>query len=361
MEERTVQWVFLRKQDYLRDCLMLKWQKIIGHNFSTPKGIIDIALQMTNDWIHIVELETEIKSASKLDYCVEQTSRYMRLTEDWQRNVTASVLIAEDLTPSSFMKRLRNAGSERGFSVQVYRQSYILELYKHCIEELEKTSGLDIGSPTAMDVCYLYWMNKIVGLFNNGSIEKAHALEKFGSNKTGFNVRTRYSLGYGLIDEEDGLLTLTARGERFREALNPLLADAKGETPLSQEQVSIILEALVDGKITKCKANIFYFLRYIHLTAGRLVPHAKADVPNEYVSVWNMHLGTSYKSSTLTKLLDFTCNQCVELGLVERIMDFKKTPVYSVVLTSLGSRVLGFFELFLHLKREQVTLPIISL
>ena len=364
MHENLVQWVFLREKNYLRECLGFDWNRVIGSNFSTPYGIIDFALECPDSTIHIIELETGITSISKLDYCVDQTRRYMRLSEDWKSPVKATVLYADDLTSLKFELKLQEASKEFGFGLSVYKQSRISQLYVECIKLLEKTSGLDIGKPIAMDVCFLYWMNRIIALFDDSdSIEKSDALLKFGkSNETGFNVRCRYCHDFELIYEEskenDKYLSLTKSGIRFREALNPLIHTRKGEMPLSHEQESILIESLINGNIYKCKANIFHFLRYVHLTSGQLIPRSKAKVPSEYVKVWNTHLGTSYNSYTLTKFLNFTCNHCIELGCVERIESPRNEPVYSVVLTSLGSRILGFFELFLHLKREQITLPI---
>ena len=43
--------------------------------------------------------------------------------------------------------------------------------------------------------------------------------------------------------------------------------------------------------------------------------------------------------------------------LVER-MRFSKSKYDRVVLTTLGSRVLGYLELYLHLRREQVQIPL---
>ncbi len=193
---------------------------------------------------------------------------------------------------------------------------------------------------------------------------KKEALGSFGlSNRTGFSVRLRYCLDYGLLDEikleNENILKLTNLGREFKKAINPFLRTRSGEIPLSVEQQSMLIESLINGKITKCKANIFHFLRYVHLTSGQLVPRGKVKVPDEYQKVWNTHLGTSYKTTTLTKFLHFTCNQCIELGFIERIVSPVSSPIYSVVLTSLGSRILGFFELYLHLKREQIALPII--
>ena len=360
MQEKIVQWVLLRERNYLRECLEFDWIRVIGSNFSTKQGIIDFALECPDSSIQIIELETGIDSSSKFSYCVKQTERYLNLTNDWQKPVSATVLYADDLTNSKFKKSLIEEAKRIGFGLKSYHHSRVLELYKECIKTLEQTSGLDIGLPIAMDVCFLYWMNRIISLFEmNKSLLKEDALTKFGiTNRTGFDVRCRYCKGYELLDEKDNYLFLTEIGKKFHEAINPLIIKGNGEIPLSQVQKSILIESLLNGTLSKCKSNVFHFLRYVHLTSGQLIPHAKAKVPEEYVKVWNTHLGSNYKSNSLTKFLDFTCNQCVELGFIERMETPRRNPTYSVVLTSLGSRIFGFFELFLHLKREQIAIPI---
>lgn len=360
MNENLVQWVLLREKNYLRECLEFDWIRVVGSNFSTKQGIIDFALECPDSSIHIVELETGIDSISKFSYCVEQTCRYLKLSDDWQKPVFATVLYADDLTSWKFKDSIIESAVKYGFGLKHYSHSRVLELYKECIKTLEQTSGLDIGLPVAMDVCYLYWINRIIVLFEKDDvILKKDAIEKFGiSNRTGFNVRCKYCKDYELLDEKDSRLYLSDQGKRFKEAINPLLILGNSEIPLSQEQESIIMESLLNGRMTKCKANIFHFLRYVHLTTGHLIPHARAKVPEEYIKVWNTHLGTNYNSNSLTKFLDFTCNQCEELNLVERILTNKKEQIYSVVLTQMGSRILGYLELYLHLRREQIQIPL---
>ncbi len=70
----------------------------------------------------------------------------------------------------------------------------------------------------------------------------------------------------------------------------------------------------------------------------------------------NSFLGTNYSQITLCNWLNFVCTHCEELGLVERI---KTTTEYDrAALTTLGSRVLGFIEMDLHLKRERIQIPL---
>jgi hypothetical protein len=56
--------------------------------------------------------------------------------------------------------------------------------------------------------------------------------------------------------------------------------------------------------------------------------------------------------------MQFTFNQAEELGLVDSIESRPGEPTFKAYLTSLGSRVLGFLELYLHLKREQLQIPL---
>ena len=64
----------------------------------------------------------------------------------------------------------------------------------------------------------------------------------------------------------------------------------------------------------------------------------------------------NYSEGTVADWLQFTCNHCVELGLVDKI---KTKGFYdSVVLTSFGSRVLSFLEFEIQLKRERIQIPL---
>jgi hypothetical protein len=115
---------------------------------------------------------------------------------------------------------------------------------------------------------------------------------------------------------------------------------------------------LTNGHFTKSKVNIYYLLRFIHLTNGDWIPKEHTDMGVERNAYLNNFLGTSYKPKPLRRLIRFTFNQCVELGLVEGIETARNEPTFKAFLTTLGSRVLGFLELYLHLKREQLQIPL---
>jgi len=153
-------------------------------------------------------------------------------------------------------------------------------------------------------------------------------------------------------------MELTGYGRRFRDSYNAEIVQSKATMPdLSIEQKRILLEVLTNGVFTKSKVNIYYFLRFVHLTNGEWLPKPGTSHDTEKLKFVNFLFGKDYKWNTAKELLLFTCNQCEELGLVER-MRILESAYDRVVLTSLGSRVLGYLELYLHLRREQLQIPL---
>ncbi len=92
---------------------------------------------------------------------------------------------------------------------------------------------------------------------------------------TVYNVHKRLCEDFELIEEirESDELALTSYGERFAEAMVPGILVGYAQTPpLSTEQKRILLEILTNGVIRPCKANVYYLLRFIHLTEGEWIP-----------------------------------------------------------------------------------------
>jgi hypothetical protein len=161
-----------------------------------------------------------------------------------------------------------------------------------------------------------------------------------------------------MIEKRQGIVKLTEYGKRFRDAYNAEIIHSRATMPdLSIEQKRILLEILTNGVFTKSKVNIYYFLRFVHLTNGEWLPNSGTSKDLEKLKFVNFLFGKDYKWNTVKELLLFTCNQCEELELVER-MRISKSPYDRVVLTTLGSRVLGYLELYLHLRREQIQIPL---
>ena len=361
MNENVIQWVILRKMDYLQECLDLPVKRKLAEYLSTDRGLIDFAIELDDGQVVLVELETAIDNSAKLNYSVEQTRRYLTLKEEVRRPFSAIILYDGENTPPRYLKRLREAAQQIGFHLRQYSLLEIKKLYQECFEELQKTSGVYLGRPVAMDVCYLKWLNRVVPLIGNSAVHE-ELLRAFGpTNETGLNVRLKLAQHFDLIEVHgrgsSKRIDLTPLGKRFRENVNhPILMGQ--EIDLSVEQKRVLLESLTNGHFTKSKVNIYYVLRFIHLTNGEWMPKGRAKISEEKVRFLNQLLGTSYKATTVTKFMSFTCNHCMELGLVDKIPTRGYMPTYQVVFTTMGSRILGFLELYLHLKREQIQIPL---
>ena len=182
-------------------------------------------------------------------------------------------------------------------------------------------------------------------------------VKKTFSSGTSYSVYTNLAKQFELIDMKSREFILTEYGKRFRDNYNAEIISSGAMPDLSLEQKRILLEILTNGKFTKAKVNIFYFLRFVHLTEGSWVPKSGTPEDKKKLEFANFLLGTNYRWETMKDLLSFTCNQCEELELVERIK-IQNSYYDRVILTTLGSRVLGWLELYLHLKREQIQIPL---
>ncbi|MEW6654831.1 MAG: hypothetical protein AB1394_15365 [Bacteroidota bacterium] len=239
MNESLVQWVLLKRPEYLGDRLGFKLKKKLGENYTTKQGRIDFAF------------ETE----------------------------------------------------------------------KEVLEELSKTTGVYLGPPVAMDVTHLRWLNKIIKPFCDEQVDSLQfdVLRNTFNSRTNFDVYKSLAQYFELIRiEKDKLVCLTCYGKRFRDNYNAHIIQSNATMPdLSLEQKRILLEILTNGIFTKSKVNIYYFLRFVHLTNGNWLPKLGAPEDAEKLKFVNFLFDKSYKWSTLKELLLFTCNQCEELELVE--------------------------------------------
>ncbi len=179
-----------------------------------------------------------------------------------------------------------------------------------------------------------------------------------------FKVHKQMAEYFELIKTNKSEIELTEYGKRFRDNINYEFAIHENysksnlkQIELSLEQKRILLESLMNGNIgdLKGKANLLYFLRFVHLTEGIWVPRGR-KIDKQKRDFANSFLGTDYTEITLCNWLNFICKHVEELELVERIKT--KTEYDRATLTSLGSRVLGFIEMDLHLKRERTQIPL---
>jgi len=317
MNERTVQWVLLREWNYLKRCLQLPIIRRFAENLGTEHGILDFVLQITDPTANlaVVELETGVDSRGKLEFCIEQVTRYKQVTFPPYK-VSHVILYAEDVTPGPLAQELQRTSAQIGVVLRTYRIAEVEELYQKLLKDLAKNVGIPLGPTVAMDVCYLRWLNTLVKPFVDQQATELpvdvfyqDGRPSVFRSRTTYGVRKRLGQDFELITEKkvngEKVLALTELGQRFADAFAPdVLVGTAPTPPLSAEQRRILLESWTNGRIPSCKANI-----------------------------------------------------CEELGLVERLHG-QHHHHQQVVLTSLGSRVLGLLELDLHLKRERMQIPL---
>lgn len=348
----------------MREKLGFELVRKLGENYTTEQGKIDFAFE-TKSEILVIELETGINNKAKFEYCVEQVTRYKDIDFVTEKPVKFVILFDKENTSPRFVKLLCDFCKKSDIIPRTYSILDIQELYKKCLEELSKTTGIYLGPPVAMDVTHLRWLNKIIKPFHDKQVctlplNNIRSYFKSPAKPTNFNVYRALAKYFELIKEDrrKKSIELTDYGKRFRDNYNAEIIQSRATMPdLSTEQKRVLLEVLTNGVFTKSKVNICYFLRFVHLTNGEWLPKSGTPEDKEKLKFVNFLFGTSYRWTTVRELLLFTCNQCEELELVERMRLFKS--MYDrVVLTTLGSRVLGYLELYLHLRREQMQIPL---
>jgi hypothetical protein len=360
MTEALVQWVLLQQPEYLQSRLGFPLMRKLGENYTTEQGRIDFAFEAPQE-IVVVELETAINNKAKLEYCTDQVQRYRQIKFTTSKPAKFVILFDETNTPETYARLLKEFAKKFDILLRTYSIVDVQELYKKCFDELTKTTGLYLGPPVAMDVVYLRWLNRVIRPFYEAEANSLvfGKLRKTFDSQTSSHVYTTLAKHFELIADNRGEnILLTNHGKRFRDNYNAEIIQSKASMPdLSTEQKRILLEVLTNGNFNGSKINIYYFLRFIHLTNGSWIPRSRSAEDKEKLEFINFLFGKTYRWGTVRELLLFTCNQCEELELVERIR-LSDSSYDRAVMTSLGSRVLGFLELHLHLKREQIQIPL---
>jgi hypothetical protein len=245
------------------------------------------------------------------------------------------------------------------------------------IEDAIKNSGIPLSRPVANNFTHLACLNRfILPFYEHNRIElKRKDFEDYFDLRKGvadshFKVHKHMAEYFDLVvdtstTKQFSSVKLTDNyGIRFRDNLNYEFAIKKGikkssvkKIDLSIEQRRILIESLMNGNIAdkKAKINILYFLRFVHITEGVWVPRGR-NLDQQKVEFANSFLGTNYTQGVISNWLNFVCNHCEELGLIERIKT--RTENDRAILTTLGSRILGFIEMDLHLKRERTQIPL---
>ncbi len=358
MNESLVQWTLLKNLDYLSRLLDFPISSKVGQEITTDFGRIDFIVEDSVKNQLVVELETILDNRGKLNYCFHQILNYKKCKFSEPTNYC--ILFASETRPN-FKSILHGFGQKNNIQIRQYSLNEVKNLYANTVEKLSLSLGMALPQPKTYTICYLRWLNKIMKPFRDYS---KHTLAPneistyFTSyNTTNFRCYLQLALDFEMLSLERNIFSITENGKEFILNLNPKVDYvSKNKIPtvdLTNEQKRLLLKILTNGNWTVHKVNIYWFLRFIEVTNGEWIPNLK-DFEQKKLDLVNGLFGVNYKKRTMYEILNFTCNFCIELGLVERI---KSTTHYDkLYLTPLGVEVNNIFSLDLQIKKCRLNL-----
>jgi hypothetical protein len=372
----------MHEPEYLQSVLGFGPLKKVGSEITTEFGRVDFMYETLENELLVIELETGINSDSKYRHCLDQILRYKNLEYKFNgKKVKVILLYATESTISKYNDLIQLNSQRYFFLTRKYSMIKIKSSFRSIMDRLNRTAGLTLSRSVALGVSSLSWLNKFMLPFWRKENDKIQSndLKNWFNSHTNFYVLKRLAEDFELISKTRmkrvNYFALTDYGKRFQNAMlrsdlfKNVIYDKdhklQGNLPdsdyiidlLNLEQKRILIEILLNGTLTKLKTNIFHFLRFVYFTEGEWMPKMSTKISSWQKMYINNILNSSYSARTLKELVQQLCNYCVELELVERVVN-KKCPYDKLILTSLGSRVIGYFDLFLHLKRERIQIPL---
>ncbi len=360
MVESLVQWTLLNNPSNLGEFLNFDISKIIGQEITTDFGRIDFVLSNSNNKHLVVELETELDSKSKLDYCFNQTLNYKNVKFS---DLTDYCILYAEETKSANRDKVKQFGKEHGILIHTYSLEKTKKLYNETVKRLSLNVGLALPNPKNYTICYLRWLNKIMKPFLDLGKNELTTKEIFmpfvnkKNSRTNFNCHERIALDFELFKIIKSQYVLTNYGDFFVKNISPYvnIINNVSSINLTNEQKRLLLKILTNGNWDDKvhKVNIYWFLRFIEITNGSWLPK-KHDFELHKLEIARGLFSVSYKSRTMQEFLTWCSNYCLELGLIEKI---SSTSDYDqVFLTPLGVDVNNIFSIDLTLKKSRMNL-----
>jgi hypothetical protein len=356
MKESLVQWTLLNNQAFLSECLNFSIAKKIGQEITTEFGRLDFVLENNKKQQLIVELETTLDSSDKLNYCFNQVLNYrnVRFIEDTKY----CILFAKETSKTNTSK-IEKFGKDNDVLIRSYSLNTTKELYSDTVERLSLNIGLALPNPKNYTICFLRWLHKILKPFHDFQKQMLTFDEIFShfTGRTNFNCYKRLALDFEMITEKNDVYYLTTNGKDFIDNFNPYVFKNSyvSSIDLTNEQKRLLLKILTNGtwddKIHKM--NIYWFLRFLEVTNGDWLPK-RFPFEKDKLEIARGLFKVSYSFQTMQQFLNWCCNYCEELGLVERI---KSTTSYDrLILTPLGVEVNNIFSMDMILKKSRMNL-----
>lgn len=356
MKENLVQWTLLQNLDFLSKSLDFPIALKKGQEITTDFGRIDFILENYQKSQLIVELETELDTKNKREYCFNQVLNYKNVR--FSDKTDYCVLYANETNPKA-RSIINDFGRENNILIKTYSINDVKKLYSSTVERLSLSFGLSMPKPANYTICFLRWLNKILKPFKD--FEKQNLSPKdlayyfTSSNTTNFKCYLRLALDFEMIHPDKNGYSISTNGFEYIQNYNPDIDTASNlsSIDLTNEQKKILLRVITNGNWTAHKVNIYWFLRFLEVTNGEWLPNIK-DFEKHKLDLVNGLFNVNYLSRTMYEFLNFACNWCKELGLVDKI---KTTAKYDkIYLTPLGIEINNIFSLDLQLKKSRLNL-----
>ena len=356
MKESLVQWTLLQNLDFLSKSLDFPIAVKKGQEITTDFGRIDFILESFQKSHLIVELETILDTKSKRDYCFNQILNYKNVS--YSNNTEYCILFANETNQKS-KSLVNDFGIANGVLVKTYSIIDVKKLYVSTVETLSLSFGLSLPKPANYTICFLRWLNKILKPYKDFGkqilSEKDLAFYFTSAKTTNFKCYLKLAVDFEMLYEIKGGYTLTANGFEYIQNFNPDIdfANNLSSIDLTNEQKKILLRVITNGYWSAHKVNIYWFLRFLEVTNGEWLPNVKLFEKHK-LDLVNGLFSVSYLSRTMYEFLNFACNWCMELGLVDRIKT--ATNYDKIYLTPLGIEINNIFSLDLQLKKNRLNL-----
>lgn len=357
MNESLVRWTLLNNLDFLGKSLDFPIAAKKGQEISSEYGRIDFIVEDFRKRELIVELETMLNNRNKLDQCFAQVLNYKNVKF---ADVTEyCILYASETNPTS-QQRVLDFGRTNDVLVRTYSLNEVKNLYAETVERLSLSFGLALPKPANYTICYLRWLNKILKPFldTGKTVLKNRELARYFTSHrtTNFRCYLRLALDLEMIATADGTsFSITPAGDNYVKNFDIAIHKASNLSSISltNEQKKTLLRVITNGNWTPHKVNIYWFLRFIEVTNGEWIPNVK-EFDRMKLDLLNGLFDVSYKSRTMYEFLNFACNWCMELDLVERINSNSRYD--RMYLTPLGIEINNIFGLDLQLKKNRLNL-----
>jgi hypothetical protein len=356
MNESLVRWTLLNNLDFLSKSLDFPIAGKKGQEITSEFGRIDFILEDFQKRELIVELETLLNSKNKLEQCFNQVLNYKNVK--FAEQTDYCILYASETIPTARQK-VTDFGFSNNVWVRTYSLNEIKSLYIATVERLSLSFGLALPKPANYTICYLRWLNKILKpYFDTGKevLEATQLAKYFTSyNTTNFRCYLRLAIDFEMLQTGGKLFYITQNGKEYVQNFDIIIHRASNlsSVNLTNEQKKILLRVITNGNWTAHKVNIYWFLRFMEVTNGEWIPNNK-EIDQMKLDLLNGLFGVSYKSRTMYEFLNFACNWCCELDLVERIHTNSRYD--RLYLTPLGIEINNIFSLDLQIKKNRLNL-----